>query len=273
MRNALVAGIVGLSLLGGCGTTYAIPTAADLEISTATQMFEEARRNKARTILPTSAAQKRFFHVMQRVKPVGKKVCEEVTVDLEDFICDVDIQIDTKMSVRNAYFTYIDDAPVIRMSMPLLKDTESDDEVAFVMSHEFGHLIGRHIDKQKKQALTGAIILGAITAYGNAYAASAGQYYDPNDVTRSMELGAAVGSKAYSQTYELESDTLGTYIAQLAGYDPVNGAKFFARPEDVRTRAGNLSFWGTHPPNEKRLATVIATVNLLEKNGGRLKLK
>ncbi|MDC1291807.1 M48 family metalloprotease, partial [Planktomarina temperata] len=159
------------------------------------------------------------------------------------------------------------------MSMPLLKDTESDDEVAFVMSHEFGHLIGRHIDKQKKQALTGAIILGAITAYGNAYAASAGQYYDPNDVTRSMELGAAVGSKAYSQTYELESDTLGTYIAQLAGYDPVNGAKFFARPEDVRTRAGNLSFWGTHPPNEKRLATVIATVNLLEKNGGRLKLK
>ena len=127
MRKALVAGILGLGLMAGCGTTYAIPTAADFEISTATQMFEEARRNKVRTILPTSAAQKRFFRVMQRVKPVGKKVCEEVTVDLEDFICDVDIQIDTKMSVRNAYFTYIDDAPVIRMSMPLLKDTESDD--------------------------------------------------------------------------------------------------------------------------------------------------
>jgi Zn-dependent protease with chaperone function len=273
MYRTLVAGIVGLGLLAGCGTTFTIPKAANLEISTATQMFEEARRNKDRAIIPPSAAQKRFTRVLRRVKPAGKKVCEEVTADIEGFICDVDVQIDTKMPVRNAYFTYIGDTPVIRMSMPLLKDTESDDEVAFVMSHEFGHLIGRHIDKQKKQALTGAIIMGAITAYGNAYAASAGQYYDPNDVTRNMELGAAVGSKAYSQTYELESDTLGTYIAKLAGYDPINGAKFFARPEDVRTKAGKLSFWGTHPPNAKRLATVIATVNLLEENGGRLELK
>ena len=141
--------------------------------------------------------------------------------------------------------------PVIRMSMPLIKDTTSDDEVAFVMSHEFGHLIGQHIEKQRKQALTGALILGAITAYGNTYAASAGQYYDPNSVAKNMELGAAVGSKAYSQTYELESDTLAVYIAKAAGYDPIKGAEFFARPEDVRTSQGNLSFWGTHPPDEK----------------------
>jgi predicted Zn-dependent protease len=177
------------------------------------------------------------------------------------------------MSVRNAYFTYRKGTPSIRMSMPLLQDTESDDEVAFVMSHEFGHLIGRHIEKQKKQALTGAIILGAITAYGSAYSSSAGAYYDPNDVVIGMEIGAAIGAKSYSQAYELESDTLGTYIAQLAGYDPVKGAQFFARPESTRTSAGKLSFWGTHPPDEKRLATVLATVNSIRQNGGLLKSK
>lgn len=273
MSKALVVGIIAISLLDGCGTTYAIPKAANLEMNTATQIFEEASRNKSRITISKNTAQKRFSRVLRRIKPAGEKVCEEVTANIKDFICDVEIQVDKKMKVRNAYFTYINELPVIRISMPLIQDTESDDEVAFVMSHEFGHLIGRHIDKQKKQALTGAILLGAITAYGNAYAASAGQYYDPNELTRNMELGAAAGAKAYSQTYELESDTLGAYIAQLAGYDPIEGAKFFARPEDVRTRTGNLSFWGTHPPDVKRLATVIATVNLLEKNGGKLELK
>jgi Zn-dependent protease with chaperone function len=273
MRLGLASGIVGLGVLAGCGTTYAIPKASDPEISKATQMFEEAQQNTSRRILSDDEAERRFSRVLRRVKPAGERVCEEATANQEDFICNVDIQIDTKMSVRNAYFTYSNGAPVIRMSMPLIKDTTSDDEVAFVMSHEFGHLIGQHIEKQRKQALTGALILGAITAYGNTYAASAGQYYDPNSVARNMELGAAVGSKAYSQTYELESDTLAVYIAKAAGYDPIKGAEFFARPEDVRTSQGNLSFWGTHPPDEKRLATVIAATKLFEINGGKLKPK
>ncbi|WP_334066724.1 M48 family metalloprotease [Nereida ignava] len=273
MRKALVAGLVGLGLLAGCGTTYEIPRAADLDIGMATQMFEDAQQNDSRKILSDYEAERRFSRVIRRVKPAGERVCEEATANREDFVCKVDIQIDTKMSVRNAYFTYIDGSPVIRMSMPLIKDTASDDEVAFVMSHEFGHLIGQHIEKQKKQALAGALILGAITAYGDAYAASTGQYYDPNGVARNMELGAAVGSKAYSQAYELESDTLAVYIAKAAGYNPVEGAKFFARPEDVRTRQGNLSFWGTHPPDKKRLATVIAAVKSFEASGGELKPK
>ncbi len=176
MRRALVAVIVSVGLLSGCGTTFEIPKAAKSGAGGA-QMFKDARSNTSRTTLSSTAAENRFSRVMLRVKPAGQKVCKEVTSDIKNFICDVDISIDTKMSVRNAYFTYRKGTPSIRMSMPLLQDTESDDEVAFVMSHEFGHLIGRHIEKQKKQALTGAIILGAITAYGSAYSSSAGAYY------------------------------------------------------------------------------------------------
>ncbi|WP_294608899.1 M48 family metalloprotease [uncultured Roseovarius sp.] len=166
--------------------------------------------------------------------------------------------------MRNAYFTYDKDQPVIFMTMPILQDMQSDDEVAFVMSYEYGHLIGRHIQKQQQQALAGALIMGALTAYTNAQAASAGVSYDPSDVDRNMALGAALGSKAYSQSYELESDTLGARIAAASGYDPVKGAQYFARPEDARTEAGNLSFWGTHPPDEKRLATVLAVSAQIE---------
>ncbi len=87
-----------------------------------------------------------------------------------------------------------------------------------------------------------------------------------------MALGAAMGNQAFSQTYELESDVLGAHIAKAAGYDPVEGAKFFARPEAAQTQAGNLSFWGTHPPDEKRLATVIDTAEAI-KAGKNLTLK
>jgi len=180
----------------------------------------------------------------------------------------VQVAIDHKAKIRNAYFTYQNNKPVIFMTMPILQDMQNDDEVAFVLSHEYGHLIGRHIQKQQQQAMVGALILGTLTAYSNAQAAAAGISYDPNDVGRSMELGAAAGSMAYSQSYELESDTLGARIAAASGYDPVKGAQYFARPEDARTEAGNLSFWGTHPPNEKRLATVLAVHAQIEAQQG-----
>ncbi|MCF6432196.1 M48 family metalloprotease [Leisingera sp. MMG026] len=121
-------------------------------------------------------------------------------------------------------------------------------------------MLGRHIEKQKQQALAGALILGVITA---AATADSG-YYDPSLVTTSMDVGAAADSTAYSQTYELERDTLGTRIAHASGYDPVEDARFFARPEAARTKAGRLSFWGTHPPDAKRLATVLATMEQID---------
>ena len=41
-------------------------------------------------------------------------------------------------------------------------DTVNDHEVAFVLAHEYGHLIGRHIEKSQQQALAGALIVGTL---------------------------------------------------------------------------------------------------------------
>ena len=262
---------IGLILVGGlsaCGTTFQLPELEVAQTQQASQMFAAAQEQGARPTLSTSAAEQRFRRVAGRIKVAGGKYCVALTAERENFNCDVNVSIDREMEQRNAYFTYDNSQPVIRISMPLLRDTQSDDEVAFVLGHEYGHLIGRHIEKQQQQALAGALILGAMTAAANSYSASYGGDYDPAAVGRSVELGAALGSQAYSQSYELESDTLGTRIAAAAGYDPVKGAMFFARPEAAKTSAGNLSFWGTHPPDEKRLATVIATSDELKANVG-----
>ncbi|MDK3017441.1 M48 family metallopeptidase [Pseudodonghicola flavimaris] len=260
-------GICGLTT--ACGTTYQLPELGAGQSDTATRMFAEARAEGPRQPLSAAAAERRFQRVAARIQPTGRRYCETLAREGSSIDCNVALEIDRKMKQRNAYFTYDGKAPVIRISMPMLQDSASDDEVAFILGHEYGHLIGRHIQKQQQQALAGALILGVITAAATANASS----YNPNTVSQSMDLGAAAGSMAYSQTYELESDTLGTRIADAAGYDPVKGAKFFARSEAARTTAGNLSFWGTHPPDAKRLATVLATKQQIDANIGLQKVQ
>ncbi|KIC46153.1 M48 family metalloprotease [Tateyamaria sp. ANG-S1] len=257
-----------LAFCGACGTTFSLPEIDAASATQARSMFADAQSEGARVPLSVAAAERRFQRVARRVRPVAERFCEEVMEERPDFNCAARVEIDRALPERNAYFTYVDGTPVVRMTLPLLRDTQSDDEVAFVMGHEYGHLIGRHIEKQQQQQIAGALILGTIAAAANAQTAAYGGYTDPNLVNRSVELGAAIGTAAYSQTYELESDTLGTYITDAAGYDPVKGARYFARPEQARTESGKLSFWGTHPPDEKRIATVLATHRHIEDGKG-----
>ncbi|SEI03941.1 M48 family metallopeptidase [Paracoccus alkenifer] len=254
-------------LLAGCGTTYDMPGVDKAATNRAGILFAQAQVAPPRSPASARTGEERFNRVARRVQPVAEQLCRQELAPSKQVDCAVALELDRTMAERNAYFTYAkpgNKAPVIRLTVPMLQDVESDDEVAFILGHEYGHLIGQHIAKQQQQAMAGALILGAITAYGNAQAAAAGQSHDPNAISRSVELGAAVGQVAYSQTYELESDMLGTRIAAAAGYDPVKGAQFFARSESTRSKAGQLSFWGTHPPDSKRLAMVIATMAEIE---------
>ncbi len=227
---------------------------------------------KSGVILSEARAAAQYRRVVARVEPVAEAFCKKQTAEKPAFDCDVQIGVDDQMPERNAYQTVTKDGkPIIAFTIPFIRDARNEDELAFVLGHEFGHHIGQHIHKQEQQAIAGALILGAITAVGQGYATQANPYrntaYDQAEMRRNVELGMAAGQAAFSQTYELESDVIGTYIAKAAGYDPVKGARFFARPEAKKSQTGKLSFWGTHPPDQKRLATVIATVERMQADG------
>ncbi len=248
--------------LAACGTTYDLPKVSTTSDAEASMMFAQEQATNRKGASTPQVAKARFDRVVSRVSPVAASFCRSQAVDQADKVCNVPIHIDAKMPVANAYQTRDEqDNPYIAFTIPMLLDVSSDDELAFILGHEYAHHIADHIEKGRQQALAGAIILGALTATSQAYASQANPYrYTGNDsaeLQRSMGLGAAVGEIAYSQSYELESDLIATHITRAAGYDPVKGAKFFARPAPARTTGGNLSFWGTHPPNAKRLATVI----------------
>jgi len=128
-------------------------------------------------------------------------------------------------------------------------------EVAFVMAHEVGHHLGRHLHEQAAAAGGGAAAAGVLLA---VLAGVAGG--DEEDALGAFELGALVGGVGaavrYSLAAETEADYLAAYLVARAGYDPAAGREVMLKLAALRGGAGALerSFLGTHPSHPERVA-------------------
>lgn len=255
------AGAPAFLLLCSCGTTYQLPepTAADLQLAAGTISAEE----QAPVSRSTSGQLGSFERIRARVEPAAEAYCQEHIQ--RKATCDFRIEISSEAAAPpNAFQHYEDSRPVVTFTPSMLAMARNEDEVAFIMGHEVGHHMGAHISKQQQQTAVGAVIAGSLMALAGAYDPYTPSYVKEQDIENAMYAGAAVGGMAFSQTFELESDMIGARIATAAGYDPVKGSRVFARRMDARNRDGALSFWGTHPPSERRIAIVSATVRAIE---------
>jgi len=97
----------------------------------------------------------------------------------------------------------------------LIQMVESEDELAGVIAHEMGHIVGRHIARQSEAGMKlGLATLGALLAgifLGPAAASAIG-------VT--AQAASATVMLKYSREHEEESDYLGLKFMERAGYDP-----------------------------------------------------
>jgi predicted Zn-dependent protease len=185
------------------------------------------------------SAVRNFVEVVRQVEPVAEQMCRARAPQLN---CDFRIVVDDTVNAPPNAFQTVDESgrPIIAFTIPLIAEARNQDELAFIMSHEASHHIEGHLERQRRNATFGAILLGGL-------ASAAGE-----DAQRSaQEIGAAIGARSYSKDFELEADALGTVIAQQAGFDPVRGAEFFTRIPDPGNR-----FLGTHPANSDRIAIV-----------------
>jgi predicted Zn-dependent protease len=94
--------------------------------------------------------------------------------------------------------------PIIILTLGLVAILESEDELAFVLGHEAGHHIARHIPQQRQSAAEGARVFGEIVMAGGGSA---------RDVAAPRNSGRRSGARTYSRTAELEADAIGTVIA------------------------------------------------------------
>jgi predicted Zn-dependent protease len=225
--------LLSLLALAGCGGTISTVTTAPSQPQTSV-----ARPTPA---LPSGASVSQFRAVVATVEPVAERECRARTSGMN---CDFQIVVDDRPGQPANAFQTVDKQgrPVLAFNLALIAEVRNRDELAFVMGHEAAHHIAGHLDRQRNNAMAGAILLGGLAAMTGA-----GQ----GAVQSATDLGATVGARSYSKDYELEADALGTVITKRAGYDPVRGAAFFTQIADPGDR-----FLGTHPPNAKRIDTV-----------------
>ena len=193
-----------------------------------------------------------FDEVVRRVEPVAEQVCREETPDQP---CDFIIYVDrAPESGVNAFHTLDPEGrPAIIFTLGLIAVARNTDELAFIMGHEAGHHIGRHLPLGQMQAAQGARVFSDLARARGASAP---------EVDEAAQIGAFVASREFGQRAELEADALGTIIAERAGYDALVGAEFFTRiPDPAR------EFLSTHPPNAARIDVVRRTVAALRRPG------
>ncbi|MGB1034185.1 MAG: M48 family metalloprotease [Primorskyibacter sp.] len=219
--------------LSACTTPAEIPPTLPSGASKAPQVNTSA----------TVAQQRRFARIIAAVEPVAEAECKKRTRKGSN--CDFQIAIDDRnpKAPANAYQTLLrDGTPLLAFNLALLASVKNDHELAFVMGHEAAHHIQGHIQRKQTNAVLGAVLLGTLAAVAGAGDAG---------MRAAQDVGAQVGARTYSKSFELEADRLGTAITAKAGYDPVRGAAYFTRIPDP----GN-KFLGTHPPNAARIEAV-----------------
>jgi len=119
----------------------------------------------------------------------------------------------------------------------LIDWVESENELAFVIAHEVGHVDGKHsISKVQKLLLSDAVLS---ERYGADYARMAGNF-------------ALVLTSPFGQIDEYEADRLGASIAVKAGYNPRDGLRFFERMSTKESKNVIEKIIRTHPYSSER---------------------
>lgn len=134
----------------------------------------------------------------------------------------------------------------------LFNQLETEGQLAAVMAHEIGHVVGRHAaeqlaEQQLAQGLSGAAVVAA---------------YDPDNPNSGLttaQLAALISGLVnlrYGREDELQSDRLGVQFMTEAGYDPramVSLMEILAASSE-----GNRppEFFSTHPNPENRIERI-----------------
>jgi predicted Zn-dependent protease len=136
----------------------------------------------------------------------------------------------------------------IYINRGLIETVDNESELAGVIAHEIGHVVGRHHSDQVQRASLTGLGLGVLDALlgGRGGAAQLA-----NLASQMVASGAFM---KYGRDAEREADRLGARNVYDAGYDPEGMVTFFERLDALREGRPNVieKFFATHPsPNER----------------------
>lgn len=186
---------------------------------------------------------------IERVNRIGKKiveVCDRKEISYYFYVITGDEKGDTEdknaFSVPGGY---------IYIFKPLLDDL-NDDELAFVLAHEVGHVVSRHVIK-KLQAAMGYNLL--VLASGAA--SHDGQFM------QGVSFALAQIMAAYSREDEFNADEIAVKYTKQIGFNPKAGIDVMEKLyKENKKKLNEISYFRTHPYTAQRIAHIKETLHL-----------
>lgn len=195
--RSLTAAAVSLALLlGGCGSDSGGPAITPEDKEQAAQQHPQLLAEMGGAYAGEEAAY---------VAGVGEKVAKAAGIGGECTFTVVNTDVVNAFAVPGCY---------IYVTRGLLGIVNSEGELASVLGHELGHIVGDHSHEQMKRSLLrtlGVLAVGAITG--------------SDRLTRIAGQAAGFFDLRYSRTHEYEADDLGLIYMRKAGYDPYAAAQ------------------------------------------------
>ena len=145
----------------------------------------------------------------------------------------------------------------IYITTGLLALADDEAEVACVLAHEAGHVVGRHsvrgIQSSMGLAMAAELLLGE---NGAAWGQLAG-------------VGAGLFTMKNSREYEFQADQFAVKYAVAAGYDPAGAVRFFEKLMTMHgSGPGGFAGWlSTHPPTDERIVRANEEIALYDLSG------
>jgi beta-barrel assembly-enhancing protease len=199
---------------------------------------------------PEMANQYGGLHPDEKVQAYVKQVGESIvaSTDASKAPYDYDFHVLADDQTVNAFAL---PGGQIFITSGLLKKLSTEDQLAGVLGHEIGHVVGRHSAEHMAQArltegLTGAAVLAT---------------YDPNDPASqgsaavAMLIGNLVNMK-FGREDELESDRIGVEYMVNTGYKPEAMIEVMKILEEAGGGGGQVEFFSTHPNPENRISEI-----------------
>jgi len=150
----------------------------------------------------------------------------------------------------------------------ILALTNSEDELAGVVGHEIGHVVGRHSVRRLEASTPFALLFGVPSAIVGVVSPALGGILGGVG-----KLAGGLVLASYSREQERDADRIGIDLAARAGWDPAGLPSMLHTLEREQALAGSdpsrISFFSNHPATPERVRDTTAAARTLTRGGAR----
>lgn len=236
-------------ILASCsGASMTGPKATQMEIDAEQQTqrriaAEYQVEKQSKSLKKRLRYQERIAHVAPQIFAGGVPICARLS-DPETS-CAYQVEL-LEGGAANAYA----DGKKIYISPEMVRLARTDEELAFILAHEYAHNILKHSSRSFTNGMIGTV-LGAVV---DGALATQGIGTDGGFA----KAGSEMATLRYSADFEREADYIALYVAANAGFDISQTADFWRR--FAAKNPDTIYISATHPTTAERFVAMEKTV-------------